>query len=228
MKRSILLASLLSALHPDPGACGEPRIAERDPVFSFPVAMHDEALRSHPFVEHSKETTVVRAVFVQEKIIKALSRPLISSGGFLFSKAHGARWETRKPFTNTVIITRNRITQINRHGESETFRSSRNPMMKAMTEVFTAMLAMDPDEVSRHFSVYSRLQDATWTIGLTPRDAEMRKLIHAIVMQGEGPDMNRLTLFEQYGDITRFRFEYAGDRNAPLTAGELAAFAPEP
>jgi hypothetical protein len=228
VKRAILLASLLSLFLPAPGTSGDPAISEYDPVFSFPVSMHDDALRHHPFVEHSKTTAVVRATFVQEKRIKALRRPLISSGGFLFSKQHGARWQTRKPFTNTVVITQDRLTQINRHGDVETFSSSRHPMMKAMTKVFTAMLAMDPDEVPQHFGVHARIQDATWTIGLVPREAKMRKLIHAIVLQGDGPHMTQLTMFEQYGDITSFRFGYENDRHALLTAGELAAFAPAP
>jgi len=228
VKRSILLASLLSLSLAQPGTSGDPELSEYDPVFSFPVSMHDDALRHHPFVEHSKTTAVVRATFVQEKRIKALRRPLVSSGDFLFSRQHGVRWQTRKPFTNTVVITQDRLTQINRHGDVETFSSSRHPMMKAMTKVFTAMLAMDPDEVPRHFRVYARTQEATWTIGLAPREAEMRKLIHAIVLQGAGSPMTQLTMFEQYGDITSFRFTYKNDRHAPLTVGEQAAFAPAP
>ncbi|MDA0990355.1 MAG: outer membrane lipoprotein carrier protein LolA [Verrucomicrobia bacterium] len=218
-----LLASVLTVW-----AGGAPApLTDLDPVFDHPVSLDDD-FRRHPFVTHTTNAPVMRAAFTQEKTIVALSRPLTSHGHFVFSKTHGACWKTERPFVSTVLMTPNRFTQINPDGTIETIPSSRHAMMQAMTAVFTAMLTMDPILLAQHFDVFAQQTEGGWTIGLVPRQTDMRKLIRGITLAGEDTVLSQLTLYEQYGDRTRFTFHADADRNSPLTPAETAIFESTP
>lgn len=211
-----------------PLSCGALRCAAAGlpphPVFEQPVHPRDDAFREHPFTLHSQTTVVIRATFQQEKTLQALRHPLRSNGHFLFSRNHGASWLTTEPFTNLVVITRRWIGQADSQGRIRRINAARHPAIRSLSQVLIPMLSMDPTELDEHFEVFLVNADPAWTMALLPRDAAIREVMHAVVMEGIGATLQQVTLHEQHGDRTRLTFTFGEDANEPLTSEEEARF----
>src|SRR5690606_6639285 len=79
--------------------CWQLLLAEENNVelFNSPVTSPDSMEQFKKIAEKLKEHKIIRAVFKQTKVIKALKRPLLSEGLFLIATEKGLYFETTKP-----------------------------------------------------------------------------------------------------------------------------------
>ena len=178
--------------------------AQETDVFQFPVTIaNSETLKE--ISERLRQVQLLRAEFVQHKKIKALRRPLKSSGQFLFATDQGVMWQTLKPFPSTFVITSKGIQQRSEDSEPLTIASDERPIIGGFTRVFLSLFSGDTSELESRFKLYVWSDSEQWSIGLEPKNKVMSRLISRIVMSG-GEHISEIHFFEVSGDVTRIEF----------------------
>jgi len=191
-------------------------------VFQFPVKLsQNDTLKA--ISARLRQIQVLRAAFSQTKKIKALRRPLKSSGQFLFATDQGVLWQTQKPFPSTFVITPKGIQQRSEHSEPLTIAVDERPIIGGFTRVFLSLFSGDTSELEDRFKLYVSGDADNWTIGLEPEKKVMSRLISRIVMRGDS-HISEIYFFETSGDTTRIAFE-AVVTEEPLSEEERQRFA---
>ena len=163
---------------------------------------------------------VVRGEFEQKKHIQALAKPLVSRGDFVVARDRGVLWRTRRPFEQTVRLTRAGIV-LEQGGETQVRLSAeREPAVRAATGVLFALWAGDFDRLREYFDLSGRAERESWSVTLRPSGAVPAQLFHSVRMEGDS-HIRAVDLLERNGDRTEIRFSRVRTEEA-LTAEEEA------
>ncbi|UXY16002.1 outer membrane lipoprotein carrier protein LolA [Chitiniphilus purpureus] len=168
------------------------------------------------------QARVIRGEFTQLRELVGVDKPLRASGRFVLDRARGVVWETRKPFAQTLRITRDEIVQ--RQGETVTLRlnTGRDPAAGTVGTVLFALMAGDFEGLARYFEIEASVDGARWQVNLTPRTATLGKLMRTLSLSG-AKTVETIDLTAQSGDATRIALRGVTLLPAP-GAAEDAAF----
>lgn len=167
-----------------------------DPIFDTPSV---PLASTYEVAERIRKLPIVKARFVQTKQVKALTRPMISEGRFVFSRESGVYWEVEKPFPSRFVVTPEG--SLKRDGKL----SADRPEIRAFSKIFLSLFSGSLAEIGEHFEAHYAPGDR-WTIGLRARDARMGRHLSAIVLSGTNT-VDAVSLFEGGGDSSRIEFE---------------------
>lgn len=170
-----------------------------------------------------EEVQVLRANFKQEKHIKALRRPLKSSGTYLFSVEHGVSWQITKPFPTIFVVTQKGILQKTDGEEPFLIEASQQPVVSGFTKVFLSLFKGDREILKERFKLYFAGNNQAWTLGLEPKGTIMKKFLARIVLEG-GEHLKTITFYEATGDKTVIYFEEVNTEDSDLSEDERAQF----
>ena len=169
-----------------------------------------------------EKVQMVRAEFIQQKRIKALTRPLRSEGTFLYFAGKGVAWNTIRPFPSQVVITPAGITQSQRN-RITTSRGESNPAFARMTSLLLSLFKADQAALRRDFSLAIEGSPDAWTITLTPTDLMVSKVLATLSLRGADA-VHSILMREASGDETEITFTNQVV-NPQLTAEESSLFA---
>lgn len=159
----------------------------------------------------------VQAEFVQEKHLKILVRPLVSTGTFAFQAPHSLRWEYRSPMRSLLLMHGGRIRKlIERDGRLE---PDNGAGVEAMQVVFQDLGSWLDGRFEDNPMFAAARPDAR-TIVLTPKEEGLRAMISRIELHlGEQAGvMDRVVIVEGEAGATELRFTGAVvDREIPAT-----------
>lgn len=172
--------------------------------------------------ERLQQVNVLRADFRQEKQMKMLRRPLLSSGTYLFAAEHGIYWHTVKPFDSVFMLTPQAIYQKSAGSEALAVDVATKPALAGFTQVFLSLFSGDSQVLEEKFALFFQGKDEDWQLGLRPKGMVMKKVIDRLVLQG-GETVTQLDIFEANGDHTRIFFENIQTGGA-LSDGERERF----
>lgn len=195
--------------------------APPDSVFQHPVAVEHPGLAV--VTARMRQTPVLRANFEQDKRIKALRRPLRSSGQFLVAAETGVWWHTLAPFKSTFVITPKGLRQESADGVVKTLEASEQPVISGFTKVFMSLFGGDSKALQDKFKLYFEGDAKAWRVGLEPRSKVMGKLIQSIVLEG-GDHIERIHFLEASGDLTLIKFNDVQVAPTSLSAEERRRF----
>ena len=133
--------------------------------------------------------------FQQEKHLKILSRPLMSSGLFTYDQSKGVIWKTLAPVPSLLLVNESQL--ISGQGEQN--------VPVAFGKVFKAMLGGDLNELTEGFLITGENIKSTWHLQLTPKDEFLQKIINTITLSGD-IELRTLELQEVTGNYTRIDF----------------------
>ena len=156
-----------------------------------------------PVVLHS-----VQADFSQEKHLKILARPLVSTGRFVFQAPGSLRWEYTKPLRSVLVMHEGRIrkfTEVNgKLAEEHGLRL--DAMQVVLTEISGWLAGRFTDNAS--FDV-SYTDDRT--VLLTPKREGMRTFIQSIELKlaDQAGLLNSVTIAEGPDSFTRLLFSHS-------------------
>ncbi|MGR9086646.1 MAG: outer membrane lipoprotein carrier protein LolA [Gammaproteobacteria bacterium] len=139
---------------------------------------------------------ITQGSFRQEKKIRVLKKPLISTGVFTYHRRKGAIWKTLTPVPSVVLVNERRV--ITRQGEQA--------LPEAFGRVFTAMLGGDLSLLAEGFETSGSHQHATWRLQLIPKEDMLKKLSAGIELTGDKA-LRLLDITEANGNFTRLSFE---------------------
>lgn len=150
----------------------------------------------------------VQADFVQEKHLKILARPIISTGTFTFQAPQSLRWEY-KTAVHSILLLHN--------GKMKKFieKDGRLVEEKAMAmDTMQVVLGQISNWLDGRFSegdMFSVTRLDEHTVLLTPRDQALAALISKIELKlaNQKGLLDRVTIFEGPGSYTSMTFKNA-------------------
>ncbi len=175
--------SICVAATPTMGAADSPSPKE-PPVFSQPVGNAKSQQQLRAIAAQLRKVKVLRASFEQTKTIKVLSRPLVSHGTFLFARSVGVYWKTQTPFPAALVLTPKGLKEKDPNTGKTLPSSSSKTLMKAMSQMFVAILSVDIEKLSKMFVLHLKGTPQAWTLGLKPKSNGMKRFLRHIVLQG--------------------------------------------
>ena len=147
----------------------------------------------------------VQAAFVQEKHLKILVKPLVSTGTFAFQTPHSLRWEYRSPVRSVLLMHEGRIRKlIERDGRLE---PDNGVGVEAMQVVFQDLGSWLDGRFEDNPMFAAARPDAR-TVVLTPKEEGLRAMISRIELhlgEQEGV-MERVIIVEGEAGATELRF----------------------
>lgn len=147
------------------------------------------------------EPEIVRGNFVQEKYLRALPQPLVSSGSFVLARDRGLLWLLREPVQQDYRISSAGIAQ--RDADSWQQSDQQGPAAR-QNGLFLAVLHGDTQALQRDFDLELNGTSQAWALTLTPRSKLLGQIFTRILIQGSAT-AERIELVETQGDSTLIR-----------------------
>lgn len=151
-------------------------------------------------------TGFVSADFQQTRNVKALDRPLLSSGSIEIT-ASGFIWTQLQPFENILTFDGETITETTRVGEQEISRALADPITTSITRTLYGMMTGTWQDIQGFFEIIegeaesSPIEKNAWARDLIPRDPELQDLIPGISLSG-GRFLERIEVQQKEGAST--------------------------
>ena len=162
-------------------------------LLSFNYSHADDVLAK--ITARMAKTEITQGNFQQEKRLKVLRKPLISTGTFTYHQSKGVIWKTLTPVASLLLVNDTRLLT----GQGE------QAIPAAFGKVFKAMLGGDLEELSDGFSITGSDQKTSWQIELKPKDELLKKIISSFVLSGDN-ELRMLEIQEVGGNMTRITF----------------------
>jgi outer membrane lipoprotein-sorting protein len=139
---------------------------------------------------------IAQGDFHQQKHLKVLHKPLISTGTFTYHQNKGVIWKTLTPVASLLLV--NEAKLLTGQGEQA--------VPAAFGKVFKAMLGGDIAALTEGFSVNATDQKSSWQLELTPKDDMLKRIISTMVLSGD-TELRALEIREAGGNVTRITFD---------------------
>jgi hypothetical protein len=205
-----LLAGLLSAI-PFQASVADIGAANRPDAFA-------------PMQERLQRSPLLRADFRQERQLRILRRPLISSGRMVLLEGQGVLWQVADPHPVTYLIRPGEVLEWEGEAAPRRVGMAAVPGFRLLTQVFLAALAGDLTGLGAAFTPETLPADNGWRVKLTPKSAELSEIISSLEVAGDRY-VEEVHLHEARGDAVRFTFTDFHTGPARLDAAEASYFA---
>lgn len=142
------------------------------------------------------KTPIAQGEFHQQKHLKVLHKPLVSTGTFTYDQSKGVIWKTLTPVVSLLLVNESKLLT----GQGE------QAVPAAFGKVFKAMLGGDLATLSDGFSVTGSDQKTSWQLELTPKDDMLKKIISTMLLSGD-TELRKLEIREAGGNVTHISFD---------------------
>ena len=166
-----------------------------------------------------QKNKLLRSRFTQERRLKILTKPLISEGQLNYFSGKGIIWEIETPIKSKVIISQNKITEINLN-ENPVSRPNLGGIYTALDALFNGNKGI----INKNFTINYDGSIKNWHIELTPKFAPLNKIFKTIEMHGEN-QIKRITLNDNNQDSTVITLGSVQANPQAITSAEEAYFA---
>lgn len=187
-------------------------------VLAFP-AHADELLGR--ILQRLGEPPVVRAQFVQERLITDMTRPTVSRGRIAVSRRDGLLWRIESPLRLTLAFAPTGIVETGPDGVRRVRAQGRN-VETEIGRMLRGILGADEKTLRESFDATAAGNPERWTIRLAPRAREMARVLREIRLAG-GRHLEMIEVEETVGNQTTIRLR-AFSTDKELDAAELEFF----
>ncbi|NOS75875.1 MAG: outer membrane lipoprotein carrier protein LolA [Methyloglobulus sp.] len=144
---------------------------------------------------HLSKTPVTQGSFQQEKYLKFLRKPLLSSGSFTYDQSKGVIWKTITPIPSLLLVNDEHL--LTAQGEQS--------LPPSFGRVFKALLGGELNHLAEDFEIIGKEQKTSWQLQLTPKDELLKKAIKTILLSGDS-ELRLLELQEANSNLTLIKF----------------------
>ncbi len=174
--------------------------------------------------EHLVAAPVLRGQFEQSKQVAGFKKPLVSEGDFLIARDEGVIWRTRSPFPGELRLTRDSISASQNGAVTFHLDANAEPGVRLINGLLFALLEGQMKVLGEQFEIDGEIHGTNWQLLLTPRDAQLARLMRRIELSGD-QFVRHIEIAEANGDRTSIRLSAQSSDPAALTAAEVARFA---
>ncbi len=129
-------------------------------------------------------TTRLTGQFKQIRTLPILSKPLVATGHFVFSRHKGLQWYQTTPFKSSLIVTQDTIKQQIGDTPPNILTEDKQPIVFAFTNIFLAVFNGNIKMVEHYFQIYFAGNQTNWQINLKPISYPLNKGISLITLKG--------------------------------------------
>lgn len=212
--RALLLAGIALPLGAAPPAS----------VFDHPATPASLAQQLGAATRDLPRAQTLRGRYLQQKTLQGVPRPLEAEGTFVFVRGRGIAWRTVRPFESELVITPTDVILREGGRVSMHLAAARQPSVRIVAEIFTAVFALDFEALAARFELFSRPVGAGWELGLRPR-AGAAPAVKQIVVSGQ-QHVERVRVSDANGDDTDIRLRDTAVSASAPPAEELQRFEP--
>jgi outer membrane lipoprotein-sorting protein len=146
------------------------------------------------------------ARFAEAKQIALLSVPLHSAGTVYFARGRGLVRHTTEPAKQSVLVTDKEVVLWDGKATRRMNLAS-SSAVETFARAFALILAADRPALEKRFDLRFRTGEAgAWSLALTPKAAELARVISSIELEGRGLVLSVLRVREANGDLSTTRF----------------------
>lgn len=127
---------------------------------------------------------LIAGSFTQTRALRGISRPLVTTGRFVYWKGHGLYWEIQKPFFQASTFTADTIINWESQGVVREMNGKENPVQRRISQVVLAALAARVDELDNYFTITWDIGASSWSSELNAAGPMVKKHISQIIMAG--------------------------------------------
>lgn len=165
-----------------------------DSIYNHPLINLEQPEFKQVQAELSADKTIT-GDFTQIRMMKVLSRPLVSSGHFTLSQSGGLIWQQTQPFASTLHVNADKIQQTILNNPPMVITKQEQPLLFAFTSVFLSVFQGDISQIQQYFNIYFTGNVEHWQIALKPKSAPFNKAIINIELSG-GPYISSIVVNE--------------------------------
>lgn len=162
-------------------------------LLSFNHSYADDVLAR--ITSHLVKTPMTQGNFQQEKRLKILRKPLMSTGTFTYHQNKGVIWKTLTPIPSLLLINESKLLT----GQGE------QAVPAAFGNVFKALLGGELNRLAEGFDMTGTEQKTSWQLQLKPKDELLKKIISTILVSGD-TELRLLEIQEVTGNQTQISF----------------------
>lgn len=144
---------------------------------------------------HLSQQAITQGSFQQEKHLKFLRKPLLSTGTFTYDQSKGVIWKTISPIPSLLLVNDEHL--LTAQGEQA--------LPPTFGRVFKALLGGELNHLAEGFDIIGKEQKTSWQLQLTPKDELLKKVIKTILLSGDS-ELRLLELHELNSNLTRIQF----------------------
>lgn len=149
------------------------------------------------------EPPVIRAQFVQERLIADLARPSVSRGRIAVSRRDGLLWRIESPVQLTLAFAPSQIIETGPDGVRR-LRSQGRSVDTQIGRVMRGILGADAEMLRAGFDARATGSLERWTVRLAPRPREMARVLREIRLAG-ARHLETIEVEETAGNLTTIR-----------------------
>lgn len=190
---------------------------------SFSVCASVSTLSIDELQQKLMTETLLRGDFVQSKTLQIFDQPLISKGTFLLSHEQGLVWKQQDPFSVSLVLANNKLSQQFADQTPEIIEAKDNPMVFYFSHLFLALFKGDLSALNEQFELALKSENEGWVLHLKPKSAPLNKVFSVIEIHGI-EQIAKLNLIEINGDATKINFTNISSQPAQLSEQEKDAF----
>lgn len=142
------------------------------------------------------KTPITQGEFHQQKHLKVLHKPLVSTGTFTYDQSKGVIWKTLTPVVSLLLVNESKLLT----GQGE------QAVPAAFGKVFKAMLGGDLAALADGFNVTGSDRKTSWQLELIPKDDLLKKVISTMLLSGD-TELRKLEIREAGGNVTHIAFD---------------------
>lgn len=154
------------------------------------------------------------ARFTEERFVAGFDGPLRAAGTLSFSAPDRFARVQTEPRAERMEVAGNRLTW-QRGGRARQMALDAVPEAAALLEALRGTLAADAPALERHFEARVSGEPRLWTLALTPRDAQLARLVRGLQIAGAGADLRSVELQLAGGDRSLMLIEPLATPAAP-------------
>lgn len=139
------------------------------------------------------------AAFTEQRFVRGLDEPLVSSGSLSFSAPDRFVRKTLKPRPESMVVDGNTIT-LTRGGRSRSFTLDAAPELAGLVEAIRGTLTGNAQALQRHFKPELSGSAALWSLSLSPLDGRLGGQLRTIRIDGRRGEVRSIELLLPDGD----------------------------
>ena len=173
---------------------------------------------------HLAAVDVLRASYRQTRVVIGLNEPLESSGTLLLARNTGLVWSQEEPFQVQYVITDEIFLQQFPGQPHKVKKKADNRELFKFVGFVSSLFTEQGSSLEQSFDIdFAMLAGEAWTITLTPRAANIRKVFTTIVLAGKQL-VEDVEINEASGNKTLIHFSDMDTSPALLSADEKLYF----
>ena len=181
---------------------------------AFAAAAPAAALELAELMSQLSQVRSGEARFTEQRLVKGLDAPLVSSGTLSFSSPDRFTRTTLAPRPESMAV-EGKIVTLNRNGRSRSLVLDAAPEIEAIVESVRGTLTGNAQSLQQHFKVNVSGTLEQWTLELLPIEPRLQVMLASVRITGRRAELRTVEMRMADGDRSLMQIEPQTSSVAP-------------